>query len=324
MPLSGLATTARKVQLGQETTWGTAVAATALLGGVTDASVKVMDETENIEELGRYGPSSMVIEGAQWAEASIEGIATYQDLIYYLHGILGTVSPSGAGPYVYTYTAPTASAAAAQKYTMEFGIGSSAYKIAGALFTKLTIKCQAKKYWTVSAELFGKTIATVTFASLNDRTQEGIRAADTVLKIDAVGGTIGTTSVATTLIDFELVIETGRHSKFFIGSAAPGDYGESRMNATLKTTMEFNSSAKAYFDALIAPALVQRQIELTATSGTNIAKLQFAGNLDGSPVELFGDRDGNAVVEYNWKANYNSTLGNWLKAIVTNSVASLT
>lgn len=319
---SGIAITGRKFQFGQESTWGTAVAGTAILGGVLDGSLRALDTVELPEDLGRYGPGAVALEMMQNGAVSINAVASYEDLMYFTHGAFGSVSPTGAGPYVYAYSAPTSSAPTAQKSTIEFGIGSSAYKLAGAVLTKFGIKGSAGKYWTASGEWMGKAVSTVTFASLSDRTWEGIRGADTTFHVDSWGGTIGTTAAATTLIDFELDVDTGRHMKYFMGAIGPGDYGESRWSGSLKTTLEYNSTTKAYFDAMIAPALVQRQLQIKATSGTKISTIQFAGTLDGNPIELFKDRDGNAIVELTWKGTYNSTLGNWLKMSLTNGVSA--
>jgi hypothetical protein len=318
---AGVASHLRRVQLGKESTWGTAVAATVILGGVTDVKLRAVDDVEFVQDLGRMGPGASVIETRQMAEGSIDMVASYEDLMYLLAGIFG-ISTSGAGPYVHTCSAPTTSASSPQKFTGEIGAPSNAYKVAGMLITKVTITGEAGGLVTATAEYFGQTIATVTLASLTDRAYEAIRMADLALFVDVAGGTMGSTAVPATLISFTLEIESGRHLKQFAGSTSPGDYGESRANVSLKTLLEFNSSAKAYFDALIAPGLVQRQVELKATSGSKIARFQVAGALDGG-AEAWGDRDGNQTIDLTWRGYYNSTFGNYFKALLTNSVSTL-
>ena len=70
---------------------------------------------------------------------------------------------------------------------------------------------------------------------------------------------------------------------------------------------------------------MQRRIQLTATgtpAANRIAVLQFAGTLV-EGVKLFEDRDGNITVSLKWSGTYSSTLGNWLKAKITNELSAL-
>lgn len=315
-----VATTARVVALGKETTWGTPVAATARLMGLVEAAFRPVPVTEVLPDLGRYSPSPNALLLAMSAAGSITIYGTYEDLPYILDGIFGEASPSGSGPYVYAYTAPIASAATPKKYSIEYGASGAAYVISGGLMQTLRIAGAAAGYWEVSTDILGETLATVSLASLSDRAVNPIRMADTLLKIDAVDGTVGSTAGGS-LISFELNVDTARHLKQFAGSLTPTDHGESKWSGTLQTVLEWNSTSKAYLDALFT-AKVQKQIEIEATSGSNVATLQFAGTLMGEP-ELWGDRDGNMIIELNWEGTFNSALGNWLKASVTNGVDAL-
>lgn len=320
---AGVTAPLRKCQLGVETTWGTAVAAAALVGGVTDIKLRYMDELVLVEDLGRMGPGAQVLEQRQWVEGTIEFIPSYEDLMYFFAGMFGAPSTTGSGdPYTHPYVAPLTAVPTAKFFTGELGAASNAYKAAGVTFRRLKLSGESPGIWKGSADFFAKSAATVTLAALSDRAYEGIRMADTVLSVDAVGGTMGATAVPATLIGFDLDIDTGRHLKFFAGSAGPGDYGEGKWATNLKTTMEFNAAAKGYVDALIAPAKVQKQLSLVATSGSHIARLQHAGYIDGG-VELWPNRDQNLTVEMNWKGHYNSTFGNYLKVALLNAVATL-
>lgn len=314
----------RKVQLGKETTWGTAVAATAILMGLTNVSFDPQDETYQSPELGVMYPSPHAAEVKQSASVQLECEGTYEDLLYALHGIFGSVSPTGTNPYTWTYSAPTTSAATPQKYSLEITDSASPYVVKGGVLTKLNVKGVNAGIWTWNADLIGKTVATVTPASLSRRTVEIIRGGDTALYVDAVGGTMGSTAVTATLLEWELEVETGRYLKWYQDASGvlPGDFGEAQWSGSLKTILEYNSSAKAYIDSLITPARVQKQIELRATSGTKSAKVQFCGYVDGS-TPLWTDRDGTTVVEINWKGEYNTTFANWLKVIVVNAVSAL-
>lgn len=315
------ATRARVVQFGKETTWGTAVAATVRLMGLVEASFQIEDVTEVLPDLGRFAPSPNALQLQQSASGQIQVYGTYEDLPYFLDHIFGIATPSGSDPYTYDYAAPLTTAPTPRKSTIEYGTASASYEMSGGLLKTLRIAGAAGRYWEVSSDVIGEAIAATSLTgSLNDRAVNPIRMADTVCKIDAWAGTIGSTAGGK-LVSFEAAIDTMRHLKFFAGSLTPTDFGEDKWTGTLQTVLEFDSTAKAYVDALLS-GKVQRQIEIEAINGTNVATLQFAGTLiDGVP--LFADRDGNITVELNWEGTYNSTLGNWLKASVTNGVSTL-
>lgn len=319
--MPGLPTALKLVQLGQESTWGTAVAATVKLMGVEDASITIADVQAQAKELGRLNPSPIVAQVAQSAAFAISGIATYEDDIYLNNGLLTSVAPTGAGPYVWANASPSTAATTPKKWTLEYGVTGAAYKVAGALFSKISWKMEAGGWWMYSIDGIGKVVSTVTLASLSDRSVEAIRAADTALYIDAVGGTMGATAVPAVLRSCELTHDAKRHLKIFAGALTPGDYGEDMHEGELKVTFEYTSAVKAYVDAILS-GLVQKQIRLKATSGTKIWQHDFAGYIADAP-KLFEDAEGNITCSLSFKAHYNSTLGDWHKTSVTNSVASL-
>jgi len=310
------------LQTGKEVAWGTAVAATAKLMGYTDFTMRPVTDVHQPEERGRLGPSPLAALVGQAAEGNMTLEATYEDLPFIFDSIFAVATPTGADPYTYAYTAPYTAVPTIRENTFEFGQSGGEYKLAGGVLTGLTITGETKGVWTVAAPVIGKQVSTVTLASLNDRTVELIRFADTVLYIDAWGGTIGTTAITSAFIRFELAVETGRHLKFFDTSVLPGLYGHGKFTGTLKLLLEWNAAVKAYLDSLITPALVQKQIRIKATSGTHMATIDFAGVLAEAP-EMFQDREGNEVVELSLNGQYNPTLGNWCKTEVVNGVATL-
>lgn len=315
------ATALTVAQFGQESAWGTAVAATAKLQGFLSGTIQPDAQQEQVEELGRLYPSALTALTGLSAQAQIEQAVTYEDILFPLYAAFGDVTPTGTNPYTYTFSAPTTTAPTLQPLSLEYGTADGQYVLAGAFASKLTLKLTAAGLWMANYDLLGKSIAAVSLAALSDRTVELARASDTTLHIDAAGGTIGTTAVATTLIDAELTVETNRHLKTFAGALAPSTYGESRWGGTLKLTLEWNSTVKGYFDAALS-ALVSKLIQVKASSGSKSLSIQFAGYLESS-VELFRDRDGNQIVEMTFRGRYDSVFANWLKVIAINAVSTL-
>jgi hypothetical protein len=313
-----------KLQVGQEVAWGTSVAATAKVMGVTDMSLDIVDEVHQSEAYnGTMYPSDLVAEVSQHGEGSFSMDLSYDDILYPLDNLFEQEAPAGADPYTWTYVAPTTAVLAGNNYTFEMGGTGAEYEAAGVTLTGATISGEAGGVWTGEFPFFSKTVDDGAMAVLADRAVELIRMADTVLYIDTWAGTMGTTAVAGELISFALTFETGRHLKYFNASLAPSSFGETRWTGNLELVMEYSTVTKALVDALSAPGLVQRQIRLLATSAPDTAQIDFAGTLMGG-VSLFDDRDGNLTATLNFQGTYNDTDTDWLEIVVVNSIASLT
>jgi len=312
-----------KLQIGKEVAWGTSVAATAKLMGVTDMTLDIVDVVHQSADLnGTMYPSDLVAEVSQHGEGSFSMDLSYEDICFPLDGIFEEESAGGAGPYTWTYVAPSTAVLASNDYTFEMGGTGAEYECGGATITGLTISGEAGGVWTGEFPFFSKTVDDGSMASLSDRTVELIRMSDTALAIDTWAGTMGATAVTGELISFSLNVETGRHLKQFNASLAPSDYGETKWSGTLELVMEYSTVTKAIVDALSAPGLIQRQIRIMATSGTSSAQIDFAGTLmDG--VTLFEDREGNLTATLTFTGTYNDTDSNWLEFIIINGVAAL-
>lgn len=314
MPASAL----KILGLGQQSTFGTSTAATQKFMGLVDGSLNVDPKVEIPEVLGNLGAGPLAVLTEISAAGSAEFVACYEMLRYVWNGLFTaiTASSSTAAPYVYSYTAPVNSTQVHSIYSLEFGTTGTPYIVAGGILSKATIKGVAGGVWTGSAEFIGKQCSTSTGpASLSDTQATPIRMADTTLYVDVSTGTMGGTSVGATLVSFEWGYETGRHLKTFGGAVTPGDYGEGKHKVTLQTVLEFNASAKAYVDAMIAstPTLIQRQIRIAATQDSSAsqktARLDTAAVLKGG-FKLFDDRDGNITVALNWEGWYSTALAN--------------
>ena len=323
------ATALKVVQLFAEpaSTWGSTARATVKLIGVTDAQASLDQDVYQPPSLGWLYPANQTVEVAQSASGSIKQDGLYQDICYLLDGVFGPATASaGAGTaQVRNYAAPIGATSKPRSYTIEFGTTAGPIKMLGAIPASITIEGEAGKVWTVACDLIGQKMATLTAlstAATNTRPVNLIRVADTVFAVGAWANSTYT-NVAATLISFSLAADPKRHAKTYAGSVNPSSHGEDRWEGSLTTVLEFNSTAAAYVTAMLSGA-VQRRIKLTATNTTpsRIAAVEFAGTLvDG--VKLFEDRDGNITVSLKWNGTYSSTLGNWLKAKITNELATL-
>ena len=322
-----------QVQIGKETTWGTSVTPTAKLMNVTDISLEPVVETIVHKTIrGTLAPGYLANVRRIAGQGSIQALVDYEDLPYYLEGLFGVATPSGAGPYTRDYVAPvvTGTKPTPRIFTVVYGDSSGTYKLEGGLITKLTIKGDALSPLTLQADLIGKDVVTGSLASLSDRTVNVVMGADTTLYIDTWSGTMGSTQVNATFFAFELTIDSKMTLRHYMGALTPGAYTQPAYEGTLKLTLEFNTTSKAYLDALLTSTVgspFQRQVRIKATrdsgSSEKLAQFDFAGTATTAP-KVFTNQDGVATIELELHGTYNSgTFANWFKASSKNSVSTL-
>ncbi|NIV36805.1 MAG: hypothetical protein GWN58_47430 [Anaerolineae bacterium] len=312
-----------KAQVGQESSWGTCVVATAKLMGVTEANLQIVDEVHQTEKSGSYYPSDLVAEVSQMGKGSISMDLSYEDILYPLDNFFDEESPTGTTTYTWAYDAPSDTTVTPNYLSIEFGAPSAEYEACGVLFTELNISGEAGGIWVGEFPFVCSSVAAGAMASLSDRAVELIRMADTEIYIDTWSGTIGSTKLDDALVSFELSVNPQRHVKQFAGEISPQSWGDGQWTGTLTTVLEFVAGTKAYVDALLGPALVQRMIRIAATSAPRSATIDFYGTLVNG-AELFEDRDGNITVSLEWQGTYNDTDSAWLGFSIVNLVASLT
>ncbi len=321
-------TTLKVIHLGGESTWGLTTRGSVKLIGVTDANISVAQTVEQAELIGTMAPALVAAQTEIHGEGHIEQEASYQDICYWLDGLFGAATGSAVAntTYMRRYAAPQGTKPTPAWYTIEYGPPSGEYEMVGSIVSGMEISLESGQSWKVSVDVLGKSVAAAAKSTSPVRSVDLIRASDAVLSMDTWTGTIGTTALAATLISANLSLTPSAHLKTFCGSIAPGSYGYGRWEGSLTTVLEFNALSKAIVDALLAPGLIQRQIRVSATTGstttTRVATIDFAGTLV-EAVELFADRDGNVTVELTWNGTYNSRLANWLKLNVRNQLSAL-
>lgn len=318
-----------QAQIGLESTYGTAVAGTAKLMGLSEISMTPeLEGFINQDMRGSLQPGVITTLGKVGASAKFKTKVLYQDFPYWLDGLFGRATPSGGNPYTYAYTAPTTAVPTNPRMsTFLYGDSTGTYKITSALVSALTVKGESNQEWMADVELFGQSVTTGTLAGLSDRTVAVAMGNNTSLWIDAWGGTIGTTAIATTAFAFELKLKPQRERKYYFGAATAGGFYDGRWmpeDNTLTLSLEFNATSKAYLDSIISStALAGYQVRLQSTTGASaFCTFNFAGYCM-EPPEIFTDRDGVSTLEITLQATYNPTLTNWFTGSVINAVSSL-
>lgn len=315
-----------EVQIGAEVAWGTAVAPTAKLMGIETCKIKPINESILLSSLGSLAPGRNASLTKVAAEATIGGEALFEDLPYWFDGLLGEATPSGAGPYVYAYEAPDDTEPTPRIFTLVHGdvAGNYVYGMEGGIVSKLTISGKTGEAWKFQADLIGEQVNTDALGSLSSRTVNAIMGHMADLYIDTWAGTIGTTAISTPFFSFELMIDTKRQVYHSLGTIMGVGYREAKYEGTLKISVELDATSQAYLDAILAAAAVfQKQVRIKGSSGASlIAQLDFAGTAMKAP-ETFTDVDGVTTLDLELAGTYNSALGNWFEASITNGVATL-
>jgi hypothetical protein len=128
------------VQLGLETTIGTAVAANKKFL-LTDIRPAVKADTKNFKSQGSKFPST-VVTGKESVEAKVEGQGNYMDLTYLLASLVNKPTPvqqGGTAAQKWTFTSNPSAPDTTASYTIEQGDATRARRFAGAVLAGLTM-----------------------------------------------------------------------------------------------------------------------------------------------------------------------------------------
>lgn len=307
-----------QVQIGWESVWGTAVAGTAKVMGVTDCKIQPIDESIlHTDGRGSLAPGYVVSKAKIGAQGQLNQEASYEDVHYPIEMMFGTVSPSGtSAPYTRDYAAPLAAASTPRKATLIKGQTGKIQHIRGAIGSKLVLSGGSNAPVTAALDIIGQQAGTGTLASLSDRTVNMVMGDHASLYIDAWAGTLGSTAIATLAWSWELTIDAKRQLRWLLGAQTPGDYNERKWEGTLKLSLEVGTASLAYLTSSIAAATpLQQQVRIKNTTGSGatekLLQIDFCGTALAVPEIV--DRDGVATFDWTLSGTYHSTVANWLK-----------
>ena len=302
------------VQVGKQSVFATAVSGTAKVMGVTDCSFEPINEAMVFNEIrGSLAPSYNAALTKIGAQGKLSMYGFYEDINYFMEGLLAVVTPGGAGPYTRTASAPLSAVSSPRIQTLIWGDGTNCYKATGMIVTKATIKGASNQPLMADFDWIAHDVSTGSLAALSDRSQNPAMAQHALLYVDAWGGTIGSTALSAIAWDFQLVIDSKRNLDWYLGSLSPGNYHEKVWSGSLDLNLELQTTSKAYLDEIIGGSAVhQRQVRVKYTSDSNhISQFDFAGTALKAP-KIFDYRDKVVGVKINYgEGTYNSGLANW-------------
>jgi|SRR5581483_2243229 hypothetical protein len=189
----------QQVQIGPETTIGTAVAAGKRL--------ECFDWTPAIQaDIAQYTPTGHKYiaeqeENTEWIETTISGYLDYNGVVYLAGGAMGAVTPTAHGASSsakdWTYKPPITGSVAPQTYTVQQGDSVRARSWAYGLVSEFGYKGDRKSAFTISAKMLGQPLSDGISLTSSPTT---VALAPVVGKhfnvyLDTTSGSIGTTQL---------------------------------------------------------------------------------------------------------------------------------
>lgn len=323
----------RRIQLGRETTAGTAVAATTIwrgLGVLDDQRETVFPD----EHVGILMPVDRSYVPKLAGEIELESVpASFEQILHVLEAGVKTVTPaqdSAGSGYVYTYPFPTTAQNAVKTYTIEGGDDEQAEEMEYAFVTEFTLEGNAGEAVMLTSTWTGRQVANTTFTSpLSLPIVEETLFQKGKLYIDDVDGTAGTTQAANTFLSFSLSVKTGQQAVFtgdgnlyfsFRKQVAP--------EIMLDVTFEHDSVAVAEKAAHRnqTPRLIRLLFEgSTLTTAGDYTNKSLIIDLPGKwqSFDPIGEQDGNDILKGTFKVSYDPTYGASGQIIVVNELSSV-
>jgi hypothetical protein len=325
----------RRLQIGLESTAGTAVAATAVWRGV-GMGKDTLEVVHPEEDVGILGGLDRAYIPKVEAEITLdETPATFEQIGYILEsGILKIAAPTadGAGSgKIYTYTWPTTAQNTPRTYTIEFGDDQQEEEAAYCHVAEFTLSGKAGEALNMTATLKGRQVAASTFTgSLSLPTVEEILFSKGKLYIDAVSTFPATTQKSNTFLEMELKVTTGFVPVYTGDGQLYFSFVKNVMpEIGLDITFEHDATAvaeKAAWRAGTARSLrILFEGATLSSAGTTYSKKTLAIDLVGKweTFDAIGDNDGNDIVKGTMKCRYNATAASAGRIIVVNELAAL-
>lgn len=327
-----------KLQLGGESTSGTAVAATAIWRGENSELVDDREVAFVEEQIGVMTSTTNAYVPKEAASVTMGSTSvTCQQLPYILEGAIEAATPvqdgTGAQPYVRIYNVPTTADNTRKTFTIEWGDNEHVQETDYAYVESFKITGNGGEGLMMEANWRGRTVVDSSFTSV---TLAAIEPSDNLVfggsnfYRDGTGTFPATTEVTSTLLSFELDVTTGLTSKFTnLGKDFDFTYfNKDAFSATLSLVYEHNAGTDTERDTFEAatPRSVQLKFEggVFGTVGAVYSNFTLLIDAVGVYTEFPpSDLDGNSTVEAVLQIGYDPTATSTLDITVVNRYSDL-
>lgn len=319
------------VQVGLEGTAGTPVAADVMLQSISiSPAAKV--EVDTHRPKGLKFPTLAVL-NKEWAEASIEGKPTYDEVVYLLASVLGTpvvtTAPGGTLGKLWTFDVNSDVADTPATYTVEAGEAGATDGIRFAFGTVNEFELKASRdALEVTGNMLGTAIETNHTMTATPATLPvvPVQPGHVCLYLDDTAVALGTTKLGRA---FDLSVKlSDRHSAVWAIDCQADSFVatvEGEPSAEVTLLLAFDAVGQALFNTLRAGATKFLRMEATGPqveTGVNY-RWTFDLALKVTDVAEFSDNDGIYAVEFTFAVVHDATWGRALMSEVVNTTANL-
>lgn len=320
-----------KVQLGRESTAGTAVAATTV-GRFKFAMLEDAREFKEVEEqIGAFTQAERSYASkllGKWNMPSTE--LTFEQVLHILEAGVKTATPTGTNPYTYTYDYPYTgtSVNTIKTYTIEAGnatITGDVREMEYCFVESFEFSGKFGEAWMMQSNWLGRQLSASTFTgSLSAPTVEEALFQKTTLAIDATGGTVGSTTKAGVLMSANFKVTTGlvvvpvtNGQLYFYAHKWTQPKITFSITMELEDTVGLVAAERAFYEANTVRLF---QLSCAGSSSRNF-KIQWAGKYD--KISDYQNDNGNTSVTFDGHAVASSSDSLSTKFVVVNALSAV-
>lgn len=327
----------RQLNLGRESSKGTAVAATTPwrgVGVIADNRVVAFPR----EDIGYISGLDRTYIAKLGAAIQMEAVpATFEQLLHILEAGVKTVTPTtdtapGSG-FIYTYTFPTTAENSIKTYTIEGGDDAGVEEMEYAFVESFALNGLAGEALMMEAIWAGRQATTSAFTgSLVIPDVEEMLFSKASMYADPSSDTLGTTLLSDTLYDMRLSVVTGLIPAYLAnGQLYFSKEIMSEPEILLSATFEHNANAITQKANWIAETETQIRIDIpgsgltttdnSATYDTKLLQINLAGKWES--FDPIGERDGDDIVRGIFRARYSAAATLFASIVVVNELSSI-
>lgn len=329
----------QRLQIGAESTAGTAVAATTKWRGEGGMLKDARTVTRAPELVGIAVPTNRIYIPKLYGQLSMAAtVATFEQLPYLLEAGIKLETPAADGvgtDFIYEYEVGNTAINTVRTYTIESGDETQAEEMEYGFVEDFTISGKFGESLMMSGNWGGRQVANTTFTgALSIPTAEAILGGNGTISIDPVSGAYGGNAVtAGSIYDFTLKVTTGWRAKFTIDNsnlyfhslvfnrkafAVDLSMTLSHVSGMVTEKGHFRTGTRRLFRLLFDGAAV-------ATPGTTYSNKTLIIDVAGyyESFDALQDEDGDSTMQATIKGGYDETDATSLKFTVVNELSAL-
>lgn len=316
------------VQIGVESTAGTAVAANKKLLA-TQISPSIQTAVKLFRPLGGKYPT-VGAQGKEWSQAAVQGQLVYTDVVYHLASIMNYAAPVQQGAttaYKWTFTPAQATEDTVKTYTIEMGSSVRAHKVAYGIFDTWGYSINREDCMVKGSMLAQKLSDGITLTSSpTEIALQPVLAQEVSVYMDTTSGGLGTTKMLRVFnIDFELASKVGAIWPIDSAQTSFAAHVELEPKAQLKLLVEADAVGMGLLTPLRAGDKRFIQIKavgpIIASSYTWLFQHSICGIISG--VSEFKDENGVYAIEWTFDVTYDASWAKSQSLEVNNTLTAL-